>query len=90
MSGSVLTAMSAGVIPIVSRACGFGDAEVFHLQDCSIRCIQYTLTSFAKKTLEWVKKESLRAVETVHSGYTPSHFSQSFHTAMQGLLEGTL
>ncbi|MGI6091618.1 MAG: glycosyltransferase [Veillonellaceae bacterium] len=88
MSGSVLTAMSAGLIPIVSRACGFSDDEVFHFQDCSINCIKDTLTAFAKKPLNWVKKESLQAVETVHSRYTPNHFSQSFYTALQGLLGG--
>lgn len=87
MSGSVLTAMSAGLIPIVSRECGFADDEVFHLQDCTVSCISKTLSVFAQKPLEWIKSQSLQAVETVRSHYAPKHFSESFRTAMHGLLE---
>lgn len=90
MSGSVLTAMSAGLIPIVSRECGFGDGEVFNMGECSISGIRDTLLAFAKKPLDWIKNESSRAVETVRTRYSPSHFSQSFRTAMQGLMEGKL
>lgn len=90
MSGSVLTAMSAGLIPIVSRECGFGDDEVFNMGECSIGDIRDTLLVFAQKPLDWIKNESLRAVETVRTHYSPNHFSQSFRTAMHGLLEGKL
>ncbi|MDD4600555.1 hypothetical protein SDC9_13775 [bioreactor metagenome] len=90
MSGSVLTAMSAGLIPIVSRECGLSDDEAFLLQDCSLTGIRDTLLAFAQKPLDWIKKESLRTVKTIHSHYTPNHFSQSFRAAMQGLLEGNL
>lgn len=88
MSGSVLTAMSAGLIPIVSRECGFNNDEVFNLQECSISGIRDTLLAFAQKPLDWIKNESLRAVETIHTSYSPNHFSHSLRTAMQGLLEG--
>lgn len=88
MSGSVLTAMSAGLIPIVSLECGFADDEVFLLEDCSLDCISKTLTFFAGKPLEWIKNQSLQTVNTVRSRYTPSHFSQSLRTALQELLEG--
>lgn len=88
ISGSTLTAMSAGLIPIVSHECGFNDDEVFHLEDCSLSCISETLQTFARKPMEWIKSQSLQTVETVRSRYTPSHFSHSFRTALQGLLEG--
>ena len=90
MSGSVLTAMSAGLIPIVSRECGFADDEVFHFRDCSLSCINDTLQAFSQKPLDWVKSESKQAVDTIRSRYSPEHFSQSFRAAMQGLLEGRL
>lgn len=90
MSGSVLTAMSAGLIPIVSRECGFADNEVFHFQDCSPSCIKETLDAFSQKPLDWIRDQSRRATDTVRTRYSPEHFSQSFRTALQGLLEGKL
>lgn len=88
MSGSVLTAMSAGLIPIISRECGFADDEVFHFRDCNVSCINDTLNTFSRKPLDWVKNESRRVVNTIRSRYGPEHFSHSFRVAMEGLLEG--
>lgn len=51
IAGSVLTAMSAGLIPIVSRECGFEDDEVIHLEDCSLECLEKTVNEYAKKIL---------------------------------------
>lgn len=90
MSGSVLTAMSAGLIPIVSRECGFNDDEVFHFRNCSLSCIQETFQSFSEQPIDWIKKESKRAIDTIRSHYSPEHFSQSFRAAMLGLLEGRI
>lgn len=90
MSGSVLTAMSAGIIPIVSRECGFADDEVFNLPECSLDCIEKTLTALARKPRDWIEREALRAAEIIRSRYRPEHFAESFRTAMQKLLEGRL
>ena len=90
MSGSVLTAMSAGLIPIVSRECGFTDDEVFHLKDCSISCISDLLSTLSQKPLDWVQHESKRAADIIRSRYAPEHFSQSFRNAMNRLLEERL
>lgn len=87
MSGSILTGMSAGLIPIVSPYCGLDDNAAFHLRDCSIDCIADTVSAFARKPLGWIKAESQRAVETIRTRYAPQHFSQSFRAAMEGLLE---
>ena len=88
MSGSVLTAMSAGLIPIISRECGFADDEVFHFRECNVSCINDTLTTFSRKPLDWIKNESRRVANTIRSRYGPEHFSHSFRVAMEGLLEG--
>jgi hypothetical protein len=87
MSGSVLTAMSAGLIPIVSRECGFEDDEVFNLQDCSIDCIAETLQAFSQKPLDWIREQSIKMRELSDLRYSPAHFSASFQAALQGVLE---
>jgi hypothetical protein len=86
MSGSVLTALSAGLIPIASRICGFTDQEVFLLEDCSIDGITNTFRSFAQKPLAWIREQSVSMRELYEAKYTPAHFSASFRDALQGVL----
>jgi len=87
ISGSVLTAMSAGLIPIVSRECGLESDDAFILNDCSIPGIRNTLKLFANKPLDWIKSQAVATQQTVRSKYTPQQFTASFRAAMQGLLE---
>jgi glycosyltransferase involved in cell wall biosynthesis len=86
MSGSVLTALSAGLIPIASRICGFTKDEIFLLPDCSIDGIADTLRSFAQKPRTWILEQSVRMRELYEAKYTPAHFSASFRNALQGVL----
>lgn len=86
MSGSILTAMSAGLIPIVSQECGLDAEEVNIFQTCNIDCIANTLQSFSAKNLDYIKTESLKAMEIIRTRYSPEQFCTSFRTAMNGLL----
>lgn len=83
---NVLTGMSAGLVPIASRECGFEDDEVHHFEDNSIDCIEETLNFFAQKTPEWVRAESMKAMEIVQTRYSEKNFSDSVRAAMRGLL----
>lgn len=85
-AGSVLTAMSAGMIPIVSRECGFDDGEVLHLEDCSISCIEETVKYYAGQSREWIARQSAQAIDVVRQRYSPGHFSESVRSALRGLL----
>lgn len=87
MSGSVLTAMSAGLIPIVSRACGIDETDSFHFKDCSIGCIETTVRNFAAKDISWINKQSLHTINTINAKYRPEHFAKSLFTALTDILE---
>lgn len=83
IAGSVLTAMSAGIIPIVSRECGFEDDEVIHLKDCSKECIEKSIKFYASKNFEWVENYSKKVVEIVRIRYSQECFIKSIQYAFK-------
>ncbi len=86
IAGSVLTAMSAGLIPIVSKECGFNDDEVYHLNDCSIECIAETINTFSQMPINWVIHESIKTMKTVQTRYSKNNYSESVRIAMREML----
>ncbi len=86
IAGSVLTAMSAGMIPIVSRECGFEDDEVIHLKDCSKECIEKSIKYYAAKDNKWIKNESEKSVKIVKERYSEECFVKSIIQALSNTL----
>jgi hypothetical protein len=86
-AGSVLTGMSAGLIPLVSRECGFEEDEVHFFDDCSCDSISRRLTEMSLKTVEWVTTESERAISTVRTRYSADCYRTSARKALSDILE---
>jgi hypothetical protein len=86
ISGSVLTAMSAGLIPIVSRECGFEEDEVFHLKNCSLESISQAVDMFSNKPADWIKAESEKAMRLIETRYSEKNFIDSITNALAGIL----
>lgn len=87
-AGSVLTNMSAGIIPIVSKECGFEDDEVINLPDCKKETIFNYIEDYSKKNQEWLKAKSRRCIEIVSERYSESAFTRSVEDALDGVLGG--
>lgn len=87
LAGSVITAMSAGLIPIVSRECGFEDDEVIHLEDCSLECLEKTIDEYAFKNIDWINSESERVKRIVEERYSQKCFSDSIFKAFNDVLQ---
>jgi hypothetical protein len=85
-AGSVLTGMSAGLVPIVSRESGFEADEVHYLDDITVPGIAGTLNLFAQKPTDWIQNEALRAMNIVRDRYSEKNFTESVKAAMTGLL----
>lgn len=86
IAGSVLTAMSAGMIPIVSRECGFEDDEVIHLKDCSKECIEDSIKFYASKDCKWIKSESEKSVNIVKERYSEECFIEFICKGLKNVL----
>jgi glycosyltransferase involved in cell wall biosynthesis len=85
-AGSVLTAMSAGLIPIVTRECGFEDDEVFHLEYVATDHIERMVVRFSSMDPDWIREKSEKTMELVNTRYSPKNYEDSVRTAMRWLL----
>ena len=88
MAGSVLTAMSAGMIPIVSRECGFDDDDVIHLPNCELDTICSYVKEYAEKEPSWIQERSTYAYIIASTKYSRAAFSASIYAAMNVLHKG--
>jgi hypothetical protein len=85
-AGSVLTGMSAGLIPLVSKECGFEENEVRFFDDCSSQSISQMIAVMAEKSAEWVSTESRRVQEIVRTKYSSDCYIASVKTALADIL----
>ena len=86
-AGSVLTNMSAGLIPIVSKECGFEDDEVINLEDCRKETILKTLKEYSTKDRDWILQQSQHSINIVKQRYMPSNFTHSVESALNAILK---
>lgn len=86
ISGSILTAMSAGLIPIVSRECGISDNDAIILEDCTIDCLRRTIQLYAQKPLDWVQRQARITQHIARNNYSIDQFATSFRSALHTLL----
>lgn len=84
-AGAVLTGMSAGLIPIVSRECGYDEDEAFFLPRCTVTEVGETLEHYASQSIGWVKEHAARSVGLARDRYAPERYAESVRRAMGGL-----
>lgn len=89
IAGSVLTAMSAGMIPIVSNECGLNDDEVILLQNCSLKCIEETVKFYSQKNFDWIKNMSKKSLNIIKERYSEENFKQSVLVAIEKTLKNS-
>ncbi len=85
MSGSVLTAMSAGLIPLVSEACGFDRPDVHHFPECTVEAITDTVSCFSAMPIESLRTLSRQAISIVQAKYAPEHYTKAVRGALDSL-----
>lgn len=88
-AGSVLTAMSAGLVPIVSKECGFEADEVNYFDNCSIETIERTVRSYAMQDPDWLHEQRIKTVHTVRTRYSSEAHVRSLRAAMEQLLNSS-
>lgn len=85
-AGSVLTAMSGGVIPIVSKECGFENDEVINLPDCNKETICQYIRIYSQKDKRWIEENAKKSMEVVKTRYSKADFSTSVRNAITDVL----
>lgn len=87
-SGVALAAMSAGIIPIVSRESGLEDDEVIHLADCKLDTIEQTIFLYASRESTWLHAEARRVKHIVDTRYSRECYIRSVRGALRSVLVG--
>ncbi len=85
-AGSVLTAMSAGLIPIVSRECGYDEGDVILLDDCRPETIERFVVRYSHKNAAWLKEKSTAVKHTVGTKYSRKNYIQSVKDAFDCII----
>lgn len=75
--GSALTAMSAGLIPILTLPCGYDADEAILLPDAELKTIEKYVLEYAAKDEAWRNAESDRVLKLVAERYTNESFVRS-------------
>lgn len=84
MSGSVLLAMSAGIIPIASKECGVDGIPLF--DSLSQHDIEQSIQVYSKKSKSWIKKESVRMRDVIQEKHSPKEYNYAVSKALQEVL----
>lgn len=87
MAGSVLSAMSAGVIPIISKECGIDFPNCILLKNCSLQTIKESVEAYSNRSGEWIKEHCAYSVNIVKSHYSIANYKERVRTALRGTLE---
>lgn len=87
MAGTIVTCMSAGLIPICSKICGYSDnPEIITLKDCSKDCIRSTILEAISKDENWIKEKSDKMLELVDLKYSMKNFETAMRKALSFVL----
>lgn len=86
-AGSILSNMSAGLIPIVSYACGYEEEYAINLPDCKMDTIEKYIREYSQKDQEWINMMSARSIEIVKHHFSIESFIDSIDKGIKGAIE---
>lgn len=85
-AGSVLTGMSFGLIPLVTRECGFEQDEVTYLEDCSVEGIEKVVRALSAAPIGTIREQAVRTRKVIEERYGEKEYSHSVKEALKDLL----
>lgn len=85
-SGSVLTAMSAGLIPLISKECGLEESEAYLFDDNSIATIEKTIREFSQKPPEWIMENSKKAIQMIKDNHSEKKYYESVKAGLARII----
>lgn len=83
MAGTIVTCMSAGLIPICSEICGYSEnPEIITFKDCSKDCIRNTIFEAISKDRAWIDEKSNKILELANTRYSMKNFELAMRKAL--------
>lgn len=84
--GSLITAMSAGIIPVATEQADLMPGQYVRLRDASPESIECVVRELATADQDWIENFSSAVLQDVESIYTAEAFTQSVRNAIHGTL----
>jgi hypothetical protein len=84
-SAAVLTAMSAGMIPLISRECGFEEDEAIFLSDCSVETIKEQIAQCASQPQHWINERAMHSRDVARTLYSEDRYRDAVRLGFQAL-----
>ena len=85
-AGSVLSGVAAGLVPLVSRECGFEPDEVHYFAGTGSNDIERGMDSISSRGGEWLAAEAVRIGGLIGKRYSREAFTGSVQTALATVL----
>lgn len=85
-AGSIATCMSAGVIPICSKMCGYDEDEVITLEDCRKDTIKNKIMEVGKMKAEGIFQLSQKSLFLIKNKYNINSFRRKMGEALGEVL----
>ncbi len=89
ISGAVLTGMSAGLIPIVSKESGFDSDDAYILDSCEPEYLAETIRSFSEKPTAWIESKITETTTIANTKFSNEKFTQQIRDSLKSTLENT-
>ncbi|SER54137.1 Glycosyltransferase involved in cell wall bisynthesis [Butyrivibrio fibrisolvens] len=85
-AGTITTCMSAGIIPICSRICGYDEDEVIILDDCQKQTIKQAVIDASDMSMADIEKKSREVVELTRKKYNTENYYIQMRKAIEKVL----
>lgn len=86
-AGSVAVCLSAGIVAICSRECGYNDDEVINLEDCEIDTIRRAILKCSNLDDEEVIAMCKKAMTLANRKFTLTEFEKAMYNALSSVLQ---
>lgn len=87
MSGAVLTGMSCGLLPIVSRESGFVNDTANILKNCDIDYLAQTIRELSSKPMDWILAESKKVIDIANTRFNETTFTKSIEVGLSDVVD---
>lgn len=86
-AGSVVTAMSAGIISIVSKECGYDSNDVILLPDCEKETIESFIRKYSNMDKDWIREQSFSTFQNAKKNHSKENFTKSIEKGLKAILK---
>lgn len=87
IAGSILTAMSVGIIPVVTPECGLDDGEYIPIQSATVEGVVDVIRECSQRDSAWIKNKSDEVRSIIEKKYSKDNYSKVITKSLRKVLK---